>query len=307
MYDGRPFGRRIYKGSPSGPTVYVYDGDNIIEELNADGSLGERYTYGPGVDEPLVGQRQPKVFYYEADGLGSITSLTDPTGAVAATYTYDSFGFLTASTGSATNWFRYTARQFDSSTALYYNRARYYDPTIGRFLSEDPIGFDGGVNKYAYARTNPTNLADPSGEAGIYISYPNYPITIPGTNIKWPLGHAAVIAVDDQTGRTTYFEYGRYDSDFGQVKRRVVPDLVMGDDGLPTQESLNNLLTYISAHYGHDTSVDATYYPDADYKQIVDFALERMRDPHRAPYSWNPLHRNTCKTFAQDAIKAGLQ
>jgi RHS repeat-associated protein len=158
-----PFGRRIYKGSPSGPTVYVYDGDNIIEELNADGSLGERYTYGPGVDEPLVGQRQPKVFYYEADGLGSITSLTDPAGALAATYTYDSFGFLTASTGSATNWFRYTARQFDSSTALYYYRARYYDPSIGRFISEDPVRMKGGINSYRYVSNSPINLGDPSG------------------------------------------------------------------------------------------------------------------------------------------------
>jgi len=131
--------------------------------LNADGTLGERYTYGPGIDEPLVGQRQPKIFFYEADGLGSVTSLTDPTGAVAATYTYDSFGFLTSSTGSATNWFRYTARQFDSDTALYYYRARYYDPTIGRFISEDPIGFKGGMNFYGYAGNNPVNKADPTG------------------------------------------------------------------------------------------------------------------------------------------------
>jgi YD repeat-containing protein len=114
-----PFGRRIQKTAPSGTTTYVYDGDNIIEELTGStGTIGERYTYGPGIDEPLVGQRQPKIFYYEADGLGSVTSLTDPTAAVAATYTYDSFGFMTASTGCATNWLRYTARQFDSDGPL---------------------------------------------------------------------------------------------------------------------------------------------------------------------------------------------
>jgi len=162
QYD--PFGRRIQKINASGSTTYVYDGDNIIEELTgATGTIGERYTYGPGIDEPLVGQRQPQIFYYEADGLGSVTSLTTPTGSVAATYTYDSFGFLTASTGSATNWYRYTARQFDSDTALYYNRARYYDPTTGRFLSEDPVRFSAGVNFYTYVRNNPISFVDPTG------------------------------------------------------------------------------------------------------------------------------------------------
>jgi RHS repeat-associated protein len=181
-----PFGRRIENVSPSGTTIYVYDGDNITEELGPNGSLasGERYTYGPGVDEPLVGQRQPKIFFYEADGLGSVTSLTDPTGAIAATYTYDSFGFMTASTGSATNWFRYTGRQFDSTGGLYYYRTRYYDPMSGRFLSEDPIGFKGGANFYEYSLNSPMRWKDPSGlDVTVYL--------YPGMSIN-PFGHIGI-------------------------------------------------------------------------------------------------------------------
>jgi RHS repeat-associated protein len=159
-----PFGRRIQKSSTSGTTTYVYDGDNITEELTGStGTLGERYTYGPGIDEPLVGQRQPQIYFYEADGLGSITSLTTPAGAVAATYTYNSFGFQTNGTGNATNWFRYTARELDSDTGLYFYRARYYDPMAGRFLSEDPIRLKSGVNFYAYVHDSPLNFNDPSG------------------------------------------------------------------------------------------------------------------------------------------------
>ena len=76
---------------------------------------------------------------------------------------YDSFGNLTNSLGSITNPFRYTAREFDAETNLYYYRARYYDPTTGRLQSEDPIRFTGGVNFYAYVHNSPLNYNDPSG------------------------------------------------------------------------------------------------------------------------------------------------
>lgn len=99
-----------------------------------------------------------------ADGLGSITSLTDGAGQLAASYVYDSFGKLTASTGTVTNPFQYTGREFDAETGLYYYRARYYDPQAGRFIREDPLkGISRGVNFHAYVLNNPTKLTDPSG------------------------------------------------------------------------------------------------------------------------------------------------
>jgi RHS repeat-associated protein len=78
-------------------------------------------------------------------------------------YTYDSFGRLTASTGSITNRFQFTAREFDTETNLYYYRARYYDQSVGRFLSEDLLHFVGGTDFYAYTLNNPINYRDPSG------------------------------------------------------------------------------------------------------------------------------------------------
>ena len=109
--------------------------------------------------------------YYHADGLGSITSLSTSAGAIANTYTYDSFGKLTASTGSLVNPLRYTARESDSETGLYYYRARYYDPTAGRFTREDPLGFYGGdVNLYRYVWNSPLNFSDPIGELGVGVS-----------------------------------------------------------------------------------------------------------------------------------------
>jgi RHS repeat-associated protein len=79
-------------------------------------------------------------------------------------YKYDSFGKLTASTGSLVNPFQYTARESDTETDLYCYRARYYDPFAGRFLNEDPIGLNGGPNFYRYAANSPTNFVDPQGD-----------------------------------------------------------------------------------------------------------------------------------------------
>jgi len=108
--------------------------------------------------------RSSTTSYYQADGFGSITSLSSGAGPLAQTYTFDSFGKQTASSGSLTNPFQYTARESDSETGLYHYRARYYDPQAGRFLSEDPIGFmSGDTNLYAYVQNEATSLADPLG------------------------------------------------------------------------------------------------------------------------------------------------
>ena len=122
QYD--PFGRRIYKSSPAGTYIYVYDGANVIQELGSSGNLLSSYTQGLGVDQPLALYQGAGTSYFHADGLGSVTSLTDPTGAVAASYVYDSFGNLTASTGTVANPFQYTGREMDSESGLYYYRAR---------------------------------------------------------------------------------------------------------------------------------------------------------------------------------------
>jgi len=138
-----PFGRRIYKSSSSGTSVFAYDGDNLVEETNSSGTAIARYSQGLNIDEPLAMLRSSTTSFYQADGLGSITSLSNTTGSLAQTYTFDSFGNQTASSGSLTNPFQYTARESDPETGLYYYRARYYDASTGRFVSEDPIGFRG--------------------------------------------------------------------------------------------------------------------------------------------------------------------
>src|SRR6185369_6987732 len=100
-----------------------------------------RYTQSRRIDEPLSEVRSGTTSYYDADGLQSITSLSNPAGALASTYTFDSFGKLTASTGTLTNPCQYSGREFDQETGIYFYRARYYDQNVGRFISEDPLRY----------------------------------------------------------------------------------------------------------------------------------------------------------------------
>ena len=162
QYD--PFGRRIEKVSPSGTTVFAYDGENVVETTDQSGAILSRFAQGQNIDEPLAESASGATDYYEADGLGSITSLTNGTGTVAQTYTYDSFGNVTHSywKGFASDPVD-TARDFDTETGLYYYRARYYDPSAGRFLSEDPASFDASIIFYSYATNNPVLWNDPLG------------------------------------------------------------------------------------------------------------------------------------------------
>jgi RHS repeat-associated protein len=160
-----PFGRRIQEVNPATSTtsIYAYDGDNLIEEVNATGGVVARYAQGLNIDEPLAMLRSGATSYYHADGLGSITSLTNTAGAVAATQVYDSFGNTTSSSGTLTNPFRYTGREADDNIHAYFYRARYFDPFSGRFVSEDPARFPGGINFYTYVENDPVGLIDPFG------------------------------------------------------------------------------------------------------------------------------------------------
>ncbi len=144
-----PFGRRIQKSGPFG----------TIEEVDGSATILARYTQGQNFDEPFSQLRRTSTSYFEADGLGTITSLSNPAGAVAQTYMFDSFGNQISSSGSLTNAFRYTAREFDPETNLYYYRARYYDPVASRFVSEDPLRFFSDINFYRYVFNSPRTLS----------------------------------------------------------------------------------------------------------------------------------------------------
>jgi RHS repeat-associated protein len=159
-YDGT--GRRVQKVSGGMTRSYVHDGMDLLEERASSGTI--RTVYGPGIDQPLASvDGGGAVSYYLADHLGSIVQQTNASAAVMVTRQYDPYGAPLQ--GAAMSGFAYTGREWDAEISLYYYRARYYDPSSARFISEDPINLAGGINMYAFVGGNPVRYVDPSGLA----------------------------------------------------------------------------------------------------------------------------------------------
>src|SRR4029434_9831652 len=143
-------------------TRYLYDNEDILLELNGANAIVARYTHGPGIDEPLIMEKNVQSFYYHADGLGSITEITTQSGTLVQRYAYSSFGKIESQLDlSFVQPYTFTGRELDAETGLYHYRARYYDHAIGRFLETDPIDISGGLNLYMYSSNTPINRIDP--------------------------------------------------------------------------------------------------------------------------------------------------
>lgn len=156
-------GRRVAKEINGQTTEYLYDGADIIQQVNPSDTT--HYLRSLSIDEVLSLTTRDGRFFPIADPLGSTLAITDLTGHPVVEYTYEPFGTTMSTDPMFSSPFQYTGREHDGVAGLYYYRARYYAPSLHRFVSEDPIGLSGGdVNLYAYAMNNPVRFTDPTGE-----------------------------------------------------------------------------------------------------------------------------------------------
>jgi RHS repeat-associated protein len=156
-------GRRVRKTTPTQTLRYIYADGQVVAEIDAATNTAVRVYSYYGLDSPHAVKTSSGSYYYIAEGAGNVIALIDVNRTIVNRYRYSAFGQLEDSSEAITNPIRFAGREYDSETQLYYNRARYYDPALHRFVSEDPIGLSGGINQFAYAGNDPMNQSDPSG------------------------------------------------------------------------------------------------------------------------------------------------
>ena len=281
VYDAT--GRRQKKTINGILTEFIYDGLNPVQETSGATVLANNLT-GLGIDEFLtrtdVATSTTGAFL--RDALGSILAMADSAGIVQTENTYEPFGKTTTAGISNSNPFQYTGRENDG-TDVYFYRARYYQPSLQRFIGEDPIRFAGGnINLYDYVHDNPLRLTDPIGLATAMCTQPLHAL---GANGEWayannvPLLYHQYLCVTDGKGG---YSCGGQDREGGAF--------LPGSNGKPSDDKWPR----------KDGPQKCEI---VDKRQCVDqCVLRKIGDPRRPWYAIAPWGTD-CQEWAQKALR----
>ena len=231
-------GLRISKKVNGNTTNHVWDGDQMVLETDGAGNVTNKYIRGINLIYSEDSGANRRYFLY--NGHGDTVQLTSATGSSIKTYDYDAFGNEKNSDPNDTNMFRYCGEYFDKETGTIYLRARYYDPTIGRFITEDSVWsrkvnlfnleekidyssmLVGGVyrgekedkyiiddplslNLYTYCENSPINMIDPTGNSGEFAAWSGSMWWLCGVDGPLPVGD---IVYGAGAAGTAIYEYG---------------------------------------------------------------------------------------------------
>ena len=257
MSGGGTTGSFVYDGNYK-RAKQIINGETIYTMYGRDGSVlyRDNATTGIATDYIRMGGKtiariksDGETAYLHQDHLGTPVAATDPAGNILWREAYTPFGESLNPPASNADQDGFTGHIRDTATGLTYMQTRYYDPVIGRFLSNDPVGFaQGGVdyfNRYSYTANDPVNNFDPDGRDTISVRFRDQQIRFGGFTIPQAIsgGHSGSVIIRND-GSTRYREYGRYRALEGDVAGAVrsvrIPDIEF-DGGVPTTESLTNV------------------------------------------------------------------
>lgn len=173
-YTYDPFDNRLSKTVGGVTTLYLHGEEGLLAEVDASGTVLRSYGWdqqNPYATAPLFQRVDGAYYYYHNDHQGTPWRVTNRAGAVVwSASRYGAYGQATVAAGSQIEqpW-RFPGQYLDAESGLHYNLRRYYDPEIGRYISEDPLRFASSSNLYAYAENSPQNFIDPTGEVAFVI------------------------------------------------------------------------------------------------------------------------------------------
>ncbi len=323
-------GRRISKSSDGQVTRYFYSGNRVIEERDGSGNILKQYIYGNGIDELLridVHRGGTVTSYFvHTNAAGSVTAITDADGNLIERVAYDAFGnasFTDANGASIAvssigNEILFQGRRYDKESNLYYYRARHYDPVMGRFLQNDPMGYHDSMNLYQAFNMNGVNFVDPMGEdVEIIVGRPYR-----DRKGKWhPYGHVAIRIYAPITKEyDKAYDFGRYSRTWGIANSmgEGILNVSSGIDYLKRETRLRNSVVYrIKTNSVVDKRIINYYLKQIKNGKRRKDLEARLRYPNTATYqlqksydaavltSWG---RNTCVTKSGEGCKAsGLE
>ncbi len=313
IYDaiGTKFEKIIIKNNEI-PITTKYAGNYVYKGLISSRPNLEFFNQPEGYVQPNDNSEGYSYVYQYKDHLGNVRlSYMENEGdmEIVEENNYYPFGLQHKGYNNVVNGtehtYKYNGKEHQQELGLdwYDFGARNYDSALGRWTTIDPLAdknhFD---SPYTFVHNNPLIYVDPDGKDAILIVFPDYKISTPVGKVGG-LGHAGVLLIDNKTGVTKYYEYGRYDSENKGLTRKLkISNVVIGKDGKPTVESLNKVLGQISKKSGQGGRIDGAYVVSDEFEAMNDYAkgkLAENKDSDRETYS---LSSNNCGTFAADCV-----
>ena len=250
-----------------------------------------------------------------------LSYITNTTGEISQHFEYLPFGetLVEEHLNSYNSPFKFNGKEFDAETGNYYYGARYLNPKWSMWLGVDPLAEKyPSISPYAYTFNNPIIYTDPDGKDGILVVFPDYKVDTESFLGKQPLGHAGVLLIDNETGLTKYYEYGRYatvDGTKGRVRSSDTDEILKlsnvvidPETGKPTEESLNKVLGEISKISGQGGKIEGAYI-EGDFDLMNDYAQKKLKESNPKYEEYNEdrkaysLTGNNCGTFGCDVLK----
>ena len=217
----------------------------------------------------IVPNTAEDALYVHSDHLGSPQKMTDATAAIVWNAAFEPYGRETSITGTETNNQRFPGQYYDAKTGLSYNWHRYYDPSIGRYITADPIGLAGGMNLYAYANANPVNFVDPEGLDATISFNPNAALGF---------GHVGVgVNTPDTVGMRPRQNASAIQMGLGLD----VPGKISKDPFTP-----------------HNITIPMTPLQDEQLQQCIDTRARQQQDYN--------LYSNNCTIFVRECLAAAV-